>query len=97
MFIFLGDFGCRKSIPTPPPISQQKPKNNVMGNQVQDHVERMIVEKVELQEKVKKLLEFVNTQIYQDLDTQTKGLLAIQGRAMQTYLECLELRIKLSL
>jgi hypothetical protein len=27
MFIFLGDFGCRKSIPTPPPISQPKTDN----------------------------------------------------------------------
>jgi hypothetical protein len=27
MFIFLGDFGCRKSIPTPPPISQPKIDN----------------------------------------------------------------------
>jgi hypothetical protein len=61
------------------------------------HVERMVVEKVELEEKVKKLLDFVNTPIYQELDEQTKGLLAIQGRAMQTYLECLQLRIKLSL
>lgn len=68
-----------------------------MEKELQAHFERMVVEKVELQEKVKKLLDFVNTKIYQDLDTQTKGLLAIQGRAMQTYLECLELRIKLSL
>lgn len=64
---------------------------------MEPHVERMVVEKVELEEKVKKLLDFVNTPIYQELDEQTKGLLAIQGRAMQTYLECLQLRIKLSL
>lgn len=68
-----------------------------MENEVkQAHVERMIVEKVELQDKVKKLLDFVNTPIYQELDETTKGLLAIQGRAMQTYLECLQLRINLS-
>jgi hypothetical protein len=97
MLILLGlmpDFGS-KYIPTPPPISRIKPKENVM-NVKEAHLERMVVEKVELEEKVKKLLDFVNTPIYQELDEQTKGLLAIQGRAMQTYLECLQLRIKLS-
>jgi hypothetical protein len=96
MLILLGlmpDFGS-KYIPTPPPISGIKPKINVMN--VKAHLERMVVEKVELEEKVKKLLDFVNNPIYQELDEQTKGLLAIQGRAMQTYLECLELRIKLT-
>jgi len=68
-----------------------------MENQLkQSHVERMIVEKVELQEKVQKLLDFINTPIYQELDETIKGLLAIQGRAMQTYLEVLQLRINLS-
>lgn len=67
-----------------------------MEKTIQPHVERMIVEKAELEDKVKKLLDFIDTQIFQDLDTQTKGLLAIQCRSMQTYLECLELRIKLS-
>jgi hypothetical protein len=97
MLILLGlmpDFGS-KYIPTPPPISRIKPKENVM-NVKEAHLERMVVEKVELEEKVKKLLDFVNNPIYQELDEQTKGLLAIQGRAMQTYLECLQLRIKLS-
>ena len=67
-----------------------------MENQLkQALLERMIVEKTELQEKVQKLLDFVNTSIYQELDETTKGLLAIQGRAMQTYLEVLQLRINL--
>ena len=98
MLILLGlmpDFGS-KYIPKPPPISRLKPKINLMEKTIQPHVERMIVEKAELEDKVKKLLDFINTQRFQDLDTQTKGLLAIQGRSMQTYLECLELRIKLS-
>ena len=67
-----------------------------MENQLkQSYVERMIVEKVELQDKVQKLLDFINTPIYQELDETIKGLLAIQGRAMQTYLEVLQLRINL--
>lgn len=67
-----------------------------MENQLkQSHIERMIVEKVELQDKIQKLLDFINTPIYQELDETIKGLLAIQGRAMQTYLEVLQLRINL--
>jgi hypothetical protein len=90
MFIFLGDFGCRKSIPTPPPIS--KPKTKIM----EPHVVRMMIEQEQLIEKINKLESVFNSSLWENFDAQNKSLLSIQHKAMLTYLECLEQRIKIS-
>ena len=89
MFIFLGDFGCRKSIPTPPPITQ--PKTKIM----EPHVVRMMIEQEQLIEKITKLESVINSALWSEFDSQSKALLKIQFKAMLTYLECLEERIKL--
>lgn len=90
MFIFLGDFGCRKSIPKPPPISQ--PKTKIM----EPHVVRMMIEQEQLMEKITKIESVINSALWEKFDAQSKALLSIQFKAMLTYLECLEQRIKIS-
>lgn len=65
-------------------------------SKIEPHVERMIVEKAELEEKLNKLSDFRNSAIFALLDPLPKGLLEIQFRAMQTYLECLDKRINLT-
>lgn len=90
MFIFLGDFGCRKSIPTQPPISQ--PKTKIM----EPHVVRMMIEQEQLIEKITKIESVINSALWEKFDAQSKALLSIQFKAMLTYLECLEQRIKIS-
>jgi len=90
MFIFLGDFGCSKTIPKPPPISQQKTKI------MQPHLVRMLIEKEDLEDKINKIRKVFDSELWNDIEPQAKALLYIQHRAMQTYLECLEQRIKIS-
>ena len=89
MFIFLGGFGCRKSIPTPPPISQPKTKT------MEPHKVRLMIEQEQLIEKLNKLESVLNSALFETFDVETKMLLPIQYKAMLTYLECLEQRIKL--
>ena len=89
MFIFLGDFGCRKSIPTPPPISQ--PKTKIM----EPHKVRLMIEQEQLIEKLNKLESVLNSTLFETFDDKSKILLPIQYKAMLTYLECLEQRIKI--
>lgn len=90
MFIFLGDLGCRKSIPKPPPISQLKTKI------MEPHVVRMMIEQEQLMEKITKIESVINSALWEKFDAQSKALLSIQFKAMLTYLECLEQRIKIS-
>ena len=89
MFIFLGDFGCRKSIPPPPPISQPKTKT------MEPHKVRLMIEQEQLIEKLNKLESVFNSTLFETFDDKSKILLPIQYKAMLTYLECLEQRIKL--
>ena len=62
MFIFLGDFGCRKSIPTPPPISQ--PKTKIM----EPHKVRLMIEQEQLIEKLNKLEWVINSTLFETFD-----------------------------
>ena len=89
MFIFLGDFGFSKSIPTPPPISQPKTKT------MEPHKVRLMIEQEQLIEKLNKLESVLNSALFETFDAESKILLPIQYKAMLTYLECLEQRIKL--
>lgn len=89
MFIFLGDFGCRTSIPKPPPISQPKTKT------MEPHKVRLMIEQEQLIEKLNKLESVLGSALFETFDVETKMLLPIQHKAMLTYLECLEQRIKL--
>jgi hypothetical protein len=89
MFIFLGDFGCRKSIPTPPPISQPKTKT------MEPHVVRLLIEQEQLEEKLSKLEAVFQSTLFDSFEENMKSLLLIQFHAMKTYRECLEQRIKI--
>ena len=55
--------------------------------------ERLINEKRDLQEKLSKLNDFLNTQKFNELSQEQKNLLTIQSKAMDTYLHCLESRL----
>jgi hypothetical protein len=61
---------------------------------MEPHVERLVIEKHELEIKHDKLIQFLHSSLWQELDSHSKQLLTIQLRAMQTYLECLEQRLK---
>lgn len=89
MFIFLGDYGCRKLIPNPPSISQ--PKTKIM----EPHKVRLMIEQEQLIEKLNKLELVLYSSSFETFSTETKILLPIQHKAMLTYLECLGQRIKL--
>lgn len=89
MFIFLGDFGCSTSITKPPPILQPKTKT------MEPHKVRLMIEQEQLIEKLNKLESVLNSPLFETFDSESKILLPIQYKAMLTYLECLEQRIKL--
>jgi len=57
-------------------------------------VERLIIEKHELELRHDKLIAIVNSPLWDTFESNEKSLLSIQLRAMQTYLECLEQRLK---
>ena len=57
-------------------------------------VERLIIEKHELELRHDKLIAIVNSSLWDTFEPNEKSLLSIQLRAMQTYLECLEQRLK---
>lgn len=62
---------------------------------MEKYVERLIIEKHELELKHDKLIAIVNSSTWNTFESIEKSLLSIQLRAMQTYLECLEQRLKL--
>lgn len=62
---------------------------------MEKYVERLIIEKHELELKHDKLIAIVNSSKLNTFESIEKSLLSIQLRAMQTYLECLEQRLKL--
>ena len=62
---------------------------------MEKYVERLIIEKHELELKHDKLIAIVNSSTWNNFESIEKSLVSIQLRAMQTYLECLEQRLKL--
>ena len=58
-----------------------------------DFKTRLEAERVELQEKLQKLNEFLETEKCEGIDPDQKTLLIIQSKAMDTYLQCLEARL----
>lgn len=60
------------------------------------HVERMITEQAELEEKLEKLSEFTNGDFFKTIPDIEQSLLLSQATAMATYSNILNLRIKLA-
>lgn len=60
-----------------------------------EFVDRLVTEKQELDEKKKKLFDFMTTTEYQDLSANEKFLLGVQYNAMCIYSSTLFRRIKL--
>ena len=58
------------------------------------HEERVIVEKQELDEKVKKLAAFTETDLFAGLKKDDQNLLIAQLGAMELYSHCLSARIE---
>jgi len=58
-----------------------------------DFKTRLEAERVELQEKLQKLNEFLGTEKCDGIAPDQKTLLIIQSKAMDTYLQCLEARL----
>ena len=58
-------------------------------------LERLLLEKAELEDKTAKLSSFIDGSIFSTIDPVQQILLKIQVKAMQTYLQCLMERIEL--
>ena len=56
--------------------------------------ERLIIENQELDEKILKLANFINSEAFKDIDHVQMSLLNIQVQAMVTYQKCLFERIE---
>jgi len=55
--------------------------------------ERLIIEKNELNEKYEKLTQFINSKLFQEIESVQQSLLQVQASAMFTYAKCLSERI----
>lgn len=62
---------------------------------MQPHQQRVIDEKVELGEKLEKLLSFIQTDFYKNLPEAERELLFYQSEVMEDYFKTLEQRIEL--
>ncbi len=60
----------------------------------QDFKSRLVTEKEELEEKLKKLNDFNQSEKADKIGTIQKSLLVVQAGAMYTYLECLKARLE---
>ena len=60
----------------------------------QDFKSRLVTEKEELEEKLKKLNDFNQNEKADKIDAIQKSLLVVQAGAMYTYLECLKARLE---
>lgn len=61
-----------------------------------DWKERLKAESEELDGRIEKLLVFMGTQAFRDLDLPNQILLEVQFKSMQTYLKVLDERIRLN-
>ena len=59
-----------------------------------DFKTRLETEKIELEEKLNKLDDFLVSEKVKDVDDVQKALLQVQATAMNTYLQCLKERIE---
>jgi len=77
------------------------PMRSVIGDRVQQgakmepHQERVVEEKKELDAKLRKLDEFMETAFFEELDDTEKYLLRKQAQYMQSYSDTLRDRIEL--
>lgn len=62
---------------------------------MQEHQQRVVEEKIVLDDKISKLSDFMHTDIYAGLDSVNQGLLMMQLEQMQSYSNTLERRIEL--
>lgn len=62
---------------------------------MQPYQERILIEKTELENKVKLLSEYINTKAFNKLNYENKHLLLVQLKAMYQYLHALISRILL--
>lgn len=60
---------------------------------MEEHVKRLVVERDELSDKLKKLSEFMKSDTFKKLDEDDKMILKIQKDSMKTYKQALGLRI----
>lgn len=60
---------------------------------MEEHVKRLVVERDELSDKLKKLSEFMKSDTFKKLDEDDKMILKIQKDSMKTYKRALSLRI----
>ena len=60
---------------------------------MEEHVKRLVVERDELSDKLKKLSEFMKSDTFKKLDEDDKMILKIQKDSMETYKRALGLRI----
>ena len=60
----------------------------------QDFKSRLVTEKEELEEKLRKLNDFNQSEKANKIDPIQKSLLVVQAGAMYTYLECLKARLE---
>ena len=60
----------------------------------QDFKSRLVTEKEELEEKLRKLNDFNQSEKANQIDPIQKSLLVVQAGAMYTYLECLKARLE---
>lgn len=61
---------------------------------MQPHQQRVVDEKDQLGERLEKLLEFIETDLYKNLPEKDKELLFFQSQIMEDYYEVLEERIE---
>lgn len=64
---------------------------------MEDYQKRVIEEKSDLDEKIKRLEEFVNADSFSELSSSEQGLIMVQHEAMHHYSGVLERRIELFL
>ena len=60
----------------------------------QDFKSRLVTEKEELEEKLRKLNDFNKSEKADGIDPIQKSLLVVQAGSMYTYLECLKARLE---
>lgn len=60
---------------------------------MEDWIERLVVEQVELKEKLAKLVDFMNSEKFFELGLNQRKMLVNQKVAMEMYLKCLSIRM----
>lgn len=69
-------------------------KQDIVGQNYPNFVNRMLFERIDLQEKIDKLDNFIDGDKFNKLPEMAQDLLIAQYNAMIAYLEILEIRIK---